>query len=206
MADRKFRVVVAGAGVSGLFMAETLKRAGSISPSMKRPARSAGPGGTTPSPASLSMSCRANTNFRSSPTTTGRANMRRPPRSGPISRRSRATAASPNSSASTRRSSQRGSPTVAGTSRRPRATRTLRMFSSAPPAFSTSRSFLTFRGARVSPARLFTRRAGITACPMRQALGRHRQRRQWRADHRGAGLGGLRRHPVHPPRAMGPYP
>src|SRR5436305_1748085 len=28
MADRKFRVVVAGAGVSGLFMAETLKRAG----------------------------------------------------------------------------------------------------------------------------------------------------------------------------------
>jgi len=25
MADRKFRVVVAGAGVSGLFMAETLK-------------------------------------------------------------------------------------------------------------------------------------------------------------------------------------
>src|SRR5260370_5906773 len=27
MADRKFRVVVAGAGVSGLFMAETLKRA-----------------------------------------------------------------------------------------------------------------------------------------------------------------------------------
>jgi len=28
MADREFRVVVAGAGVSGLFMAETLKRAG----------------------------------------------------------------------------------------------------------------------------------------------------------------------------------
>src|ERR1700752_778376 len=28
MADRQFRVVVAGAGVSGLFMAETLKRAG----------------------------------------------------------------------------------------------------------------------------------------------------------------------------------
>jgi cation diffusion facilitator CzcD-associated flavoprotein CzcO len=28
MADRRFRVVVAGAGVSGLFMAETLKRAG----------------------------------------------------------------------------------------------------------------------------------------------------------------------------------
>src|SRR5207302_8830063 len=27
MADREFRVVVAGAGVSGLFMAETLKRA-----------------------------------------------------------------------------------------------------------------------------------------------------------------------------------
>ena len=27
MADRKFRIVVAGAGVSGLFMAETLKRA-----------------------------------------------------------------------------------------------------------------------------------------------------------------------------------
>jgi cation diffusion facilitator CzcD-associated flavoprotein CzcO len=27
MADRRFRVVVAGAGVSGLFMAETLKRA-----------------------------------------------------------------------------------------------------------------------------------------------------------------------------------
>src|ERR1700735_1091635 len=28
MADRKFRVVVAGAGVAGLFMADTLKRAG----------------------------------------------------------------------------------------------------------------------------------------------------------------------------------
>jgi len=28
MADRKFRVVVAGAGVAGLFMAETLRRAG----------------------------------------------------------------------------------------------------------------------------------------------------------------------------------
>ena len=28
MADREFRVVVAGAGVAGLFMAETLKRAG----------------------------------------------------------------------------------------------------------------------------------------------------------------------------------
>jgi len=28
MSDREFRVVVAGAGVSGLFMAETLKRAG----------------------------------------------------------------------------------------------------------------------------------------------------------------------------------
>src|SRR6202163_5154274 len=28
MADRKFRVVVVGAGVAGLFMAETLKRAG----------------------------------------------------------------------------------------------------------------------------------------------------------------------------------
>jgi cation diffusion facilitator CzcD-associated flavoprotein CzcO len=27
MADRKFRVVIAGAGVSGLFMAETLKHA-----------------------------------------------------------------------------------------------------------------------------------------------------------------------------------
>jgi hypothetical protein len=81
--------------------------------------------------------------------------MRRPPRSGPISRRSRATVASPNSSASTRRSSRRGSPTVAGTSRPPRATRTLRMSSSAPPDFSTSRSFLTLRDPRISAARLF---------------------------------------------------
>ena len=39
-----------------------------------------------------------------------------------------------------------------------------------------------------------------------QALGRHRQRRQRRADHRGVGLGRVRRHPVYPPRAMGPYP
>ena len=30
MAGREFRVIVAGAGVSGLFMAETLKRAGTI--------------------------------------------------------------------------------------------------------------------------------------------------------------------------------
>ena len=138
---------------------------------MKRPARWVGLGGTTPFLASLSMSYRANMNFRSSPTITGRANMRRPPRSGPISRRSRATVASPNSSASTRRSSQRGSPTVAGTSRPPRATRTLRMSSSAPPDFSTSRSFLTLRDPRVSPARLFTRRAGITLCPMPASAG-----------------------------------
>jgi hypothetical protein len=40
----------------------------------------------------------------------------------------------------------------------------------------------------------------------RQALGGDRERRQWRADHRGARLGRMRRHPVHPPRAMGPYP
>jgi flavin-dependent dehydrogenase len=39
MADRKFRVVVAGAGVSGLFMAETLKRAGSDFAVYERPAR-----------------------------------------------------------------------------------------------------------------------------------------------------------------------
>jgi 2-polyprenyl-6-methoxyphenol hydroxylase-like FAD-dependent oxidoreductase len=69
MADRKFRVVVAGAGMSGLFMAETLKRA------------------------------------RIDFTVYEKANMRPQPRSGPISRKSRATAASPSSSASTRRSS-----------------------------------------------------------------------------------------------------
>jgi len=37
MADRGFRVVVAGAGVSGLFMAEMLKRAGTDLPPTKRP-------------------------------------------------------------------------------------------------------------------------------------------------------------------------
>ncbi len=160
MADRGFRVVVAGAGVSGLFMSETLKRAG------KRPARSAGPGATIPFPASSSMSCRANTSFRSSRTTAGRANMRRRPRSGPTSKRSRATAASANSSASTRKSSRRGSPTVAGTSRPPRATPMSPMFSSARPVFSTGRCFRISPGATVSPARRSTRRAGTTACRM----------------------------------------
>jgi len=46
---------------------------------------------------------------------------------------------------------------------------------------------------------------GSQCAVCRQALGRHRQRRQRCADHRGTGLGGMRRHAVHPPRAMGPY-
>jgi cation diffusion facilitator CzcD-associated flavoprotein CzcO len=37
-------------------------------------------------------------------------------------------------------------------------------------------------------------------------LGRHRRRGQRDTDHRGIGLGGLRRHPVHPPGAMGTHP
>src|SRR5215469_3726208 len=43
---------------------------------MRRPARSVGLGETTPSPASLWMSYRGNTSFRSSPTTIGRAKRR----------------------------------------------------------------------------------------------------------------------------------
>jgi cation diffusion facilitator CzcD-associated flavoprotein CzcO len=77
-------VAGAGAGVSGLFMAETLKRA-RIDFTVYEKAGEVG--GTwrdnTPFPASLSMSYRANMNFRSSPTITGRANMPRPPRSVP---------------------------------------------------------------------------------------------------------------------------
>jgi len=46
MADREFRVVVAGAGVSGLFMAETLKRAGIAIASPSSRARSSDTIGT----------------------------------------------------------------------------------------------------------------------------------------------------------------
>jgi cation diffusion facilitator CzcD-associated flavoprotein CzcO len=81
MSERKFRVVVAGAGVAGLFMAETLKRAG-IDFTVYEKASEVG--GTWRDPASLSMSSRGSTSSRSSPTTTGRANTRRPPKSWPM--------------------------------------------------------------------------------------------------------------------------
>ena len=171
MADREFRVVVAGAGVSGLFMAETLKRARIDFAVYEKASEVGGTWRDNTFPGLLSMSCPVNTSFRSSPTTTGRANMRPPPRSGPTSRRLRTTGDSPNSSGSTRRSSLRGLPTVVGASRRPRATPRLPTSLSVQPAFSTSRSFLKLRGARASQALLFTRRAGITACPMRTSAG-----------------------------------
>jgi cation diffusion facilitator CzcD-associated flavoprotein CzcO len=134
MARRRFRVVVAGAGVSGLFMAETLKRARIDFTVYEKAGDVGGTWRDNTFPGLFVDVLSRNTSSRSSPTTTGRANMRRPPRSGPISRKSHATAVSPNSFASTRRSSRRGSPTVAGTSRPPRATRMMRTFSSAPPA------------------------------------------------------------------------
>ena len=128
-------------------------------------------------------------------------------RSGPISRRSRATAASPNSSASTRRSSAArftdgrwhietasGNTDVAdvficatGFLHKPLLPDIAGRESFAGPSFHSARwdHSVPYQG---------------------QALGRHRQRRQRRADHRGTGLGRVRGHPVHPPRAMGPYP
>ena len=138
---------------------------------MKRRARSAALGETTPFPASLSMSSRANTNFRFNRTTVGRANMRRRPRSGPMSRTSPAIAASPNSFALTRRSSSRVSVAAAGTLRPRTARPTSPTSSSAPPAFCTSRCFLTSRDARISPARPSTRRAGTTMCRMTASAG-----------------------------------
>src|SRR5271170_5310451 len=111
MADRKFRVAVAGAGVSGLFMAETLKRTGIDFTVYEKAGEVGGTWRDNTFPGLFVDVLSRQYEFPFQPNTTGRANTRPPPRSGPISKRWRATAAWSNSSASTRRSSQRGSPT-----------------------------------------------------------------------------------------------
>src|SRR5215472_7876723 len=172
MADREFRVVVAGAGVSGLFMAETLKRAGIAFIVYEKAGEVGGTWRDNTFPGLfVDVLSRGNTSFRSSPTTIGRANTRQPPKFGHISKRLRAIAASPNSSVSTRRSSRLGSLTAGGMSRQLRAAPMLLTSSSAPLGFSTNRSFPILPVARVSPAHLSTQRAGITVYPMRVNAG-----------------------------------
>jgi cation diffusion facilitator CzcD-associated flavoprotein CzcO len=78
MADREFRVVVAGAGFSGLFMAEALKCA-RIDFTVYEKASDVGRTWRDNTfPGLFAMSCPAKTSFRSSQTMIGRANARRP--------------------------------------------------------------------------------------------------------------------------------
>ena len=65
MSEDTFRVVVVGAGISGLFIAEKLKQARIDFKSMEAPTRSAERGETTHIRAYMSTSCRGNMNFRS---------------------------------------------------------------------------------------------------------------------------------------------
>ena len=208
MPEDTFKVVVVGAGIAGLFMAEKLKRAGSISRSMKAPTKSAAPGATTPIRASSSTCCRGNTNFRSSRTTTGRANMRPERRSRPTSRRSPTIAACANSSGSTKKivearfADDRWHLTTAKGETIVRRCLHRRDRLSAQAALSRHS-----RAARASPARPFIRRAGTTAFPTKG--------KRWGIIGGGASgiqitealaWAGLRRHPIHPPRAMGSHP
>ena len=91
MADREFRVVVAGAGVSGLFMAETLKRARIDFAVYEKAGEVGGTWRDNTFPGLFVDVLSRQYEFPFQPTTTGRANMRPPPRSGPTLRRSRTT-------------------------------------------------------------------------------------------------------------------
>ena len=93
MAERRFRVVIVGAGVSGLFMAEKLKRAGIDFAVYEKAGEVGGTWRDNTFPGLFVDVLSRNMSFRFIPTTAGRANTRRPPRSGPTSRRSRAIAA-----------------------------------------------------------------------------------------------------------------
>ena len=192
MADRRFRVVVAGAGVAGLFMAETLKRAGIDFTVYEKAGEVGGTWRDNTFPGlfvdvlSRQYEFPFQPNYdwsrKYAPAAEIRAYIKKVARDRGLTKFIRF-----NEEIVAARFTDGRWHIETAQGQRPMS----RTFSSAPPAFCTSRSFPTSRGARVSPARHSTRRAGITACPMPgQALGRHRQRRQRRADHRGAGLGG----------------
>ena len=93
MADRKFRVVVAGAGVSGLFMAETLKRARIDFTVYEKAGEVGGTWRDNTFPGLFVDVLSRQYEFPFQPITIGRANMLRPLRSGRILKRSRTTAA-----------------------------------------------------------------------------------------------------------------
>src|SRR5271169_4334715 len=124
MADRGFRVVVAGAGVSGLFMAETLKHAGIDFTVYEKAGEVGGTWRDNTFPDLFVDVLSRQYEFPFQPNYNWSPNTLRPRRSGPISGKSRVTAASPNSSGSTRRSFRPASATVAGTSKPPAATPT----------------------------------------------------------------------------------
>src|SRR5215472_12784860 len=144
MAEREFRIVVAGAGVSGLFMAETLKRAGIDFTVYEKAGEVGGTWRDNIFPGLFVDVLSRQYEFPFQPNYDWSRNLRPLRRSGPISRRSLSTAALPNSSGSAKRSRRRGSPAVAGASRPPKATPMSRTCLFAPPAFCISRSIPIF--------------------------------------------------------------
>src|SRR6516165_2756016 len=206
MADREFRVVVAGAGVSGLFMAETLKRAGIDFTVYEKAGEVGGTWRDNTFPGlfvdvlSRQYEFPFQPNYdwsrKYAPANEIWAYIKKVARDRGLTKFIRFK-----------------EEIVAAVYRRPLAPRNgqgqlgccrrlcLRHRLSPQAALPRNCGAREFRRPIFSLGALGSRRA---LCG--QALGRHRQRRQWRADHRGAGLGGVRRHPVHPSRPMGPYP
>jgi hypothetical protein len=171
MADRKFRVVVAGAGVSGLFMAETLKRAQIDFTVYEKAGEVGGTWRDNTFPGlfvdvlSRQYEFPFQPNYdwsrKYAPATEIWDYIKKVARDRGLTKFIRFN----------EEITGRGSPTAVGISRPPKVARMSRTSSSAPPAFCTSRSTRIFRGARVLRDRRFTPPTGITACPIRASTG-----------------------------------
>ncbi len=174
---------------------------------MRRPAKSGARGGTTPIPASTSTCCRASTSFRSSRTTTGRASTRPAPeiqayiKKVADDRRLRRYIRFNEEIVEARFIDGRWH--VKTAKRRDRCRGRVRCRDRLPEPADLSRHR---RARQLRRTRLPFRALGPQRAARGQALGHHRLRLQRHPDHRGAGLGGCRCHPVHPPGAVDSYP
>ena len=207
MADRKFRVVVAGAGVSGLFMAETLKRAGIDFTVYEKAGEVGGTWRDNTFPGlfvdvlsrQYEFPFQPNYNWsrKYAPATEIWAYIKKVARDRGLAkfiRFNEEIVAARFTDGRWQIETANGNTDVADVFH-------LRDRFSAQAALARHR-----RARELCRPVLPLGALGSQRSLCGQALGRHRQRRQRRTDHRGAGLGGLRRHAVHPPRAMGPYP
>jgi cation diffusion facilitator CzcD-associated flavoprotein CzcO len=171
MADRKFRVVVAGAGVSGLFMAETLKRAGIDFTIYEKAGEVGGTWRDNTFPGlfvdvlsrQYEFPFQPNYNWsrKYAPATEIWAYIKRVARDRGLTkfiRFNEEIVAARFTDGRWQIETAKGNTDFADVL-------------ICATGFLHSRSFLTLRAARVSPARLFTRRAGIITCPMPASTG-----------------------------------